>query len=330
MDAWYEDDEKLDQHLRTLQGLLDEKPLVSGYEQIAHVSSGGQAVVYSATRKGTEQRVALKMFNEKNAWWGRAQIRLQNEARELERLQDPRIVGFVEFLEDRLGRPVLVMEWVDGGSLADHLPFGPRSGHFQTLHALVHCVMEIAGAVQAAHDSGVFHRDLKPRNVLLDAAGRPRLADFGLGQGPAARESALTRVGSVLGTLAYAAPEQLGIAEDLDWARADVYGLGGILLEGLTGQPPHPLRKKTGEREGLAAPPSARVRLRRWDDRLEGIVVRALAPLPEDRYAQPRELIADLLAWLEGRQPVAAPFRPVDRLGWRFRRAFTSTPRRGA
>ena len=131
MDAWYEDDEKLDQHLRTLQGLLDEKPLVSGYEQIAHVSSGGQAVVYSATRKGTEQRVALKMFNEKNAWWGRAQIRLQNEARELERLQDPRIVGFVEFLEDRLGRPVLVMEWVDGGSLADHLPFGPRSGHFQ-------------------------------------------------------------------------------------------------------------------------------------------------------------------------------------------------------
>lgn len=316
MDTWYEDDRVLDQHLLSLSMLTADLPVLPEYEEISLVSSGGQATVYSAIRRSDGERVALKMFDQKSRWWGQAALRLRSEAEDLALLDDPRIVRFLDLVEDRLQRPVLVMEWVGGGTLSEYLPFGPRSEKFTTLDSWVHFVAELAEAVHAAHACGVFHRDLKPSNVMLDDHGRPRLVDFGLGQGPAARARALTKTGSVLGTLAYLAPEQLSTQSETDLARVDVYGLGGILYRGLCGEPPHPLRG-TG-RAGVAPPPST-VRAPTWDARLEGVVMHALHPRPTERYASAQALAEDLRAWTLGTAMHARAFGRAQRFAWHVR-----------
>jgi eukaryotic-like serine/threonine-protein kinase len=323
MGSWYEDDALLDHYLERLGASSGAAPQVPGYAQIRLVSTGGQGVVYSALRLCDGRAVALKLFSRRGFQWKLGEDRLAHEAASLARLDHPGIVRFYELLEDAQGRAVLAMEWMDGGSLSEQLPFGPRSMRYPTLTSWVGCVLQIAEAVQAAHQAGVFHRDLKPSNVLLGAGNRPKVADFGIGLGPIDREDRLTRSGVVLGSLAYAAPEQLEPASATTQqlskqglAATDVYGLGCILYEGLTGSPPHALR---GVARLAIPPPPSTVRKPSWDPRLEGITLKALAAKPVQRYSSAAEFAADLRSWLNGERIRATSFGPLQLLGWHLR-----------
>jgi eukaryotic-like serine/threonine-protein kinase len=323
MGSWYEDDALLDHYLERLGASTGAPPQVPGYAEIRLVSTGGQGVVYSAQRLSDDRQVALKLFARKGFRWGLGEDRLTHEAGALARLEHPGIVRFYELTEDAQGRAVIVMEWMDGGPLSAQLPFGPRSVYFPTLNSWVACVLQIANAIEAAHQEQVFHRDLKPSNVLLGSGDRPKVVDFGIGLGPVDQEDRLTRSGVVLGSLAYAAPEQLeptsAAAACLDpsaLAATDVYGLGGILYEGLTASPPHPL---LGDSRLAVPPPPSSVRKPSWDARLEGIVMKALAERVDRRYASAAEFAAELRAWLNGERTRATSFGPLQLLGWHLR-----------
>lgn len=323
MGSWYDDEALLDHYLERVGASTGAAPEVPGYAEIRLVSTGGQGVVYTAQRLKDGRQVALKLFSRKGFQWNQGEDRLTHEADSLQRLDHPGIVRFLDLLEDAQGRAVIVMEWVDGGSLAAQLPFGPRSMRFPTLSSWVSCVLQVAEAIEAAHRGKVFHRDLKPSNVLLGGGDRPKVVDFGIGLGPIDQDERLTRSGVVLGSLAYAAPEQLEPASAASRnddpkrsAAIDVYGLGGLLYEGLTGAPPHALRGDA--RLAVPRPPSA-VRKPSWDARLEGIVMHALAENPDRRYASATEFAADLRAWLNGERPRARSFGPIQLITWHLR-----------
>ena len=323
MGSWYDDDALLDHYLERLGASQGAVPQVPGYAEIRLVSTGGQGVVYSGLRLDDCREVALKLFSRKGFRWSLGEGRLEHEAASLASLDHPGIVRVLELVEDAQGRTVMVMEWMDGGSLSEQLPFGPRSMRYPGLSSWVGCVLQVAEAVEAAHQAGVFHRDLKPSNVLLGSGDRPKVADFGIGLGPIEREDRLTRSGVVLGSLAYAAPEQLipasassACINRASLAAIDVYGLGGILYEGLTGSPPHALR---GDARLAVPPPPSSVRDPSWDARLEGIVMKAIAERANRRYLSAAELAADLRSWLNGERPQASAFGPIQLMAWHLR-----------
>lgn len=254
---------------------------------------------------------------------------MTREGEILANLEHPWIVRFFELVEDAQGRAVVIMEWIEGGPLSAQLPFGPRSALFPTLHSWVGCVIQIADAVEAAHQAEVYHRDLKPSNVLLGQGAQPKLVDFGIGLDAAFEDDRLTRSGVVLGSQAYAAPEQRVPRSRVDpnetvaeLVAVDVYGLGGILYEGLAGSPPHGFHG--GARRAIPSPPSA-IRRPSWDARLEGILMKALEAKPERRYLSARELGQDLRAWLAGERVLARSFGPMKRLAWHLRQGLRPT-----
>src|SRR5262245_30991858 len=207
-----------------------EGPLVPGYEVLGELGRGGMGVVYKARQAGLNRVVALKMVLA-GGHAGPAELaRFRVEAEAVARLQHPNIVGVFEVGEAG-GRPFLSLEFCPEGSLEQRLggtPLPPEEA--------ARLVETLAGAMHAAHRTGVVHRDLKPANVLLGADGTPKVSDFGLAKrlGEAAGQTA---TGAVLGTPSYMAPEQAEGRKDVGPA-ADVYALGAILYECLTGRPP--------------------------------------------------------------------------------------------
>ena len=159
-------------------------------------------------------------------------IRLLGEAEAVAKLQHPNIVQLFQ-VDRQEGRPYFVMEYIDGGTLADKLQCGDRPSPREAAAM----VETLARAVEFAHQRGIIHRDLKPANVLLTADGTPKVTDFGLAKHLEANAS-MTQTGVVIGTPSYMAPEQAAAKSGEIGLRTDVYALGAILYELLAGQPP--------------------------------------------------------------------------------------------
>jgi tetratricopeptide (TPR) repeat protein/predicted Ser/Thr protein kinase len=285
-------------------------PQVPGYELIEELGRGGMGVVYLARQRSLGRLVALKMILAGLHADSTARQRFRTEAEALARMQHPNVVQIHEVGEHD-GKPFLSLEHVEGGSL-----LRKAAGTPQPDREAARVVETIARAVDSLHRRGVLHRDLKPSNVLLTADGTPKVTDFGLAKileadGP-------TRTEAFLGTPSYAAPEQAAGDSRKVKEPADVYSLGAILYELLTGRPPFqgptPLSILEQVRTQEPAPPR-RLRSTVSAD-LETVCLKCLEKQPHRRYASAGALADDLSHFLDG-QPVHARPLGAGRRLWR-------------
>ena len=275
---------------------------LGSFEVLEEVARGAQGVVYRARQSATQRLVALKRLHGGALSAPAPRVRFEREVEAEAALHHPNIVS-VYGIEIVDGQPLLAMEWIDGVPVDRWctLELGPRLELF----------LKIAGAVHHAHQRGVVHRDLKPSNILVDPAGEPHVVDFGLakflrpraGDGPP-----LTGTRDFLGTPSYAAPEQVrGEHEAVD-VRTDVYALGVVLYEMLTGRNPFQERQDLGalldaiRHEEPLRPSSV---ARGLDRDLDAILLRALAKDQDGRYASVDAFASDVRRYLAG-EPVEA------------------------
>jgi len=259
------------------------------------LGDGGFGRVYQAYDPRLDRDVALKVLKPADPG-ERVMQRFFREARAAARLSHPNIVGVLDAGYDA-GRCWIAYEYVAGKTLSRQ-PDGPRAD----IAAAVRVTRDLAGALDYAHREGVVHRDLKPANVLIDGAGRPRLIDFGLAR-RSDLDSDLTRDGAVLGTPAYMAPEQADGRSHLADGRSDVFGLGVILYELLCGRRPAetPSAAAAWQVKPAGPPPPLRPLNPEVPAALERMVLRSLAPAPEDRYPDAKAFARDLDHWLKTR-----------------------------
>jgi serine/threonine-protein kinase len=275
-------------------------PQIVGYEVETLLGRGGMGAVYKARHLRLKRSVALKTLIA-GAYAGRPErARFQREAEAVASLRHTNIVSVYD-VGDHEGLPYYTMEFVEGGSLAQALEGTP-----QPSRQAAALVATLAEAMQVAHQAGIVHRDLKPANILLTADRTPKVADFGLARHFDA-EPTLTVTGALVGTPSYMAPEQaIGKAGTIGPA-ADIYALGAILYEMLTGRPP--FRAETAsetERQVIAHDPVPPSRLNAKVPRdLETICLKCLHKVPERRYATAVAL-ADDLKRFQRDEPIAA------------------------
>ncbi len=278
------------------------------YELLEELGRGGMGVVYKAVQKELKRTVALKMVLSGALSSDEDVQRFRIEAEAAARLNHANIVKVYE-VGSVDGCHFFSMEYVNGPSLSQRLDDGPLSSH-----AAARYVLLIARAVHHAHRHGILHRDLKPGNILLDADDQPHVTDFGLAK--KLDDAGQTRTGSVMGTPSYMPPEQAaGRIRELG-PHSDVYSIGAILYELLTGRPP--FRSDTAldtllhvlERE--PAPP--RLLNPKVDRDLETICLKCLEKEPRERYATAEALATDLQRYLNGDSIEAPSFNVFDRL----------------
>jgi WD40 repeat protein/tRNA A-37 threonylcarbamoyl transferase component Bud32 len=278
-------------------------PAVPGYEVLGELGRGGMGVVYKARHARLHRVVALKMVLG-GAGAGAAELaRFHREGEAAARFQHPNIVQIHEVGEHD-GRPFFALEYVPGGSLKERLAGTPLPG----LEA-ARLVELLARAMHYAHERGIVHRDLKPANVLLAEDGTPKITDFGLAKA-LEEDSGQTHSGAVLGTPSYMAPEQAqGLAREVG-PPADVYALGAVLYECLTGRPPFKgaTLLDTLEQVRGREPVAVRQLQPRVPRDLETICLKCLQKDPKRRYESARALADDLGRFLRG-EPIRA--RPV-------------------
>jgi WD40 repeat protein len=279
---------------------------VLGYELLGLLGRGGMGVVYQARQLKLGRLVALKMILPGAGVDPSELARFRTEAEAIARLQHPHIVQVFEVGECH-GLPFFSLEFCAGGSLDKKLAGTPLPAG-----AAAELVESLAGAVAAAHRAKVIHRDLKPANVLLTADGTPKITDFGLARKLDVEEGH-TRTGAIMGTPSYMAPEQAGGRSKEVGPAADVYALGAILYECLTGRPP--FQAATPLDTLLLVVGEEPVPPRRLNPKvprdLETVCLKCLRKEPRRRYATAAAMAKDLRRFQEGR-PVAA--RPVGRL----------------
>jgi tRNA A-37 threonylcarbamoyl transferase component Bud32 len=258
-------------------------------EVMEMVGSGGMGAVYKVRQPQLDRLVALKILSPDLARDPNFAERFNREARVLARLAHPNIVTVFDF-GTRGPFCFLLMEYVDGVNLRQAM----RAGGFTPAESL-ELVRDICGALQFAHEEGVLHRDIKPENILIDRRGRVKIADFGiaklLGEGGGGDDFTLTARGAVLGSMHYMAPEQIETPGDID-QRADIYSLGVVFYELLTGELPL----------GRFAPPSQKSHT---DVRIDEIVMRALEKERQLRYQSAAEVKTGVEAIAAA--PAAAP-----------------------
>jgi serine/threonine-protein kinase len=244
--------------------------------------------VYRAHDERLGRTVAIKVPSEAIADDATARARFRREAVSGARIHHPNVALVYDVGEHR-GRPFMVMELVPGGTVEDRLAQGRPSRA-----AALAWIGQAAAALDAAHAAGVVHRDVKPANLLLDAEGRVKVADFGIARVVGERGTTLTEAGTVLGSSGYASPEQ---AQGLPATPAsDVYALGGVAFELLTGE--RPFAPRTGVAEltahAYAPVPSARERDPGLPPPVDAVLARALAKDPAARFASAGELASAL------------------------------------
>ena len=282
-------------------------PSIPGFEVIGELGRGGMGVVYLARQAGLNRLVALKMILAAEYSRPHDRARFRSEAAAVARLAHPNLVQ-IHGSGEHQGRPYFFMEYVDGGRLADSLqgtPWDPRRA--------ARLVETLARATHSAHERGVIHRDLTPSNVLLASDGEPKIVDFGLAKltdGGTRR----TASGDILGTAGYMAPEQATGQSKEVGPGADIYALGAILYELLTGRPPFVGASFLDAlaqvvRDDPIAPSRLQPRLPRD---LETISLKCLNKDPGRRYPTAAELADDLHRYLAG-EPVRA--RPIGTIG---------------
>jgi hypothetical protein len=285
---------------------------VPGYEILGELGRGAVGVVYKARQLALNRVVALKMILAGAHASGEEMARFRIEAEAVAQIKHPNIVQVYDIGEFE-GKAFFSLEYVEGGSLERRL-----NRKVQQSGAAAALVETLARAMQSAHDKGIIHRDLKPANILLSPDGVPKIADFGLAK-RLEQDSHQTQSGSVMGTPSYMAPEQaMGAVNEIGPA-TDVYALGAILYDTLTGRPPFKgvtlLDTLAQVRNDEPAPPS-RLQPRVPRD-LETICLKCLEKSPCKRYASALELAEDLRRYQSGEPIQARPMGRAERL-WRW------------
>jgi putative methionine-R-sulfoxide reductase with GAF domain len=311
---------------------------IPGYEILGELGRGGMGVVCKARQIALKRIVALKMISAGALADPDDVARFRTEAEVVARLQHPNIVQIYEVGEHQ-GRPYFSLEFVAGGSLAQKLhgrPLLPRQA--------AELIQTLARAIHYAHEQGIVHRDLKPANILLQGSGvrgqepgKPvdglsdsclltpdscvKITDFGLAK--LLGEGGQTRSGDILGTPSYMAPEQAGGKPQTVGPAADIYSLGAILYELLTGQPPFAGESflRTLQQVCHDEPVAPSRRQPKLPPDLETICLKCLHKEPAQRYASAQALADDLAAFLAGEPIQARPATTWERtIGWMRRR----------
>lgn len=331
---WFRDERMLLGELRHHDARGPRLPSIEGYDQFREIRRGGQGVVYSAVQRSTRRRVAVKVLLD-GAWASdMRRRRFEREVDLIASLQHPNIVQLYDSGLTDEAHPYYVMAFIDGAGLDEliatrdeggSLPTAsldaldaraaasPPSSPLLSARATLSLMARVCDAVAYAHQRGVIHRDLKPSNIRIDPEGQPHVLDFGLAKlaltgGDAAQHTQMSRTGEFLGSLPWASPEQAeGLADRID-TRSDVYALGVILFQALTGRFPYPVVGSL--RQVLdhilttepTRPSAARGGL---DDEIDTIVLKCLAKAPDRRYQSAGELARDLRRYLAG-EPIEA------------------------
>ena len=278
--------------------------VVGSYKILEEIGRGGMGVVYLAEDTRLGRRVALKSLPSALAAQPELRQRLRREARAAATISHPS-VAVVYALEEMGDHLFIASEYVRGETLRDEIARGPIAPDRARSIAA-----DIAGALAAAHEAGVIHRDLKPENVLIKPDGGVKVVDFGIAQIEGPEATRLTRAGSMLGTPAYMAPEQL-LGQTVD-GRADIYALGIVFSEMLSGR--HPLQRVEGRGN------TSNVHL---TGPFATIIARCLNADPAARYASAKELVSELGS---GSRPGLGPGPGPDpgRFWWEFHEAVTA------
>ena len=270
------------------------------YDLIEEIGRGGMGIVYRARQRSLGRVVAVKMLLRRDLASAADLTRFRSEAEAAAKLDHPGIVSVFEVGEHD-GHPFYSMQYVEGTTLARRLADGPLEPR-----EAASLIADVADAVQAAHARGILHRDLKPSNILLDPLGRPHVSDFGLAKHLEA-DTSVTHTGAILGTPCSMSPEQAAGSRGDVGPASDVWSLGAILYQGLTGRPPF---QASSPMDTLLAvlesdPPMPRSIDRHIDRDLELVTLKCLQKPIDLRYRSAGALAADLRAFLAG-EPVAA------------------------
>ena len=319
--------------LRSSQGCYDPVHVLNdrfapyGYEVLGELGRGGMAIVYKARQVRLDRPVALKMVHPGAHATQDERERFCREAEAIARLDHPNIVQIYEIGEHE-EQPFLALELVSGQSLANFIHGSPQSARWSA-----ELVETLARAIHATHRVNIIHRDLKPANVLLTEAGVPKITDFGLAKRLDGQAAFPTLADQFLGTPSYMAPEQAvrraatpsSGSENGTTAAVDIYGLGAILYELLTGRPPFraesPLETVLQVLHEEPVPPT-RLQARVPRD-LETICLKCLEKNPQRRYPTALELAHDLDRFLNYEPVKARPVSALER-AWRWCRRKTS------
>jgi WD40 repeat protein/tetratricopeptide (TPR) repeat protein/predicted Ser/Thr protein kinase len=285
-------------------------PSLPGYEILGELGRGAMGVVYQGRQTGLKRLVALKMILSGDQASPQELERFRAEAEAVARLQHPNIVQVYE-VGEYAGRPFFSLEYVAGGTLATKL----RTS-LPDPKAAADLVEKLARALDAVHRCDVVHRDLKPANVLLTADGTPKVTDFGLAK-KLDEDAGQTHPNAIMGTPSYMAPEQASGGAARVTPAADVYALGAILYECLTGRPP--FRAASVAQTLRQVVEEEPVRPRQLNPAvprdLETICLKCLSKEPTKRYASAEALADDLQRWLRGEAILARPMGWLEKLG---------------